>query len=209
LGRTIDLAEDIASDDQRLHLVLHPDAVALRISCIQSIDHDLTRLEKTNSHVEWIEQVKHAGTTPGERLTSDTPTSMSDGGEALEVLRRRQSDVHSEAGRIMTEWEADRSDDYAALLGSLVHSTRVTRDSPLHFGGLRTLTSRQSEFALGYRTMSSWLVHRLHVYLSRVDLSVALDRVNQEYARIDGRSARRERVSSPAPSCRGMADLGH
>jgi hypothetical protein len=208
LGRTIDLAEDIASDDERLHLVLRPDAVALHISCIQSIYHDLERLEKTNSHVEWIERVVH--------------------GEALEELRRRQADVHSEARRIMTEWGADHSDDYAALLGSLVHSTHdpvvstpgvdalpsppsnpPTRDSPLHFGGLRTVKSRQSEFALGYRTMSSWLVHRLHVYLSRTDLSAALDRVNQEYARIDGRSARREHVSAPASSCRRMAELGH
>jgi hypothetical protein len=172
LSRTIDLAEDIASDDRRLHLVLH----------LQSADDDLKRLEKTNSHVDWIE--------------------WSGLDEALDVLRGRLADAFGEAGRIMTERGADRSDDYAALLDSLVRSPGGSR-------GPGTIRCRQNEFALGYRTMRSWLVHRLHVYLSRIDLSAALDRVSQEYDRIERMEPRRDGAESSRPSLSGMAALGH
>jgi hypothetical protein len=176
LGRVIDLAEDIESDDERLYLVLRPDGWN------QPAD-DLTRLEKTNSRVEWIEC----------------------------------ADVSCEAQRIMTERWADRSDDYAALLDSLVRSTagsparsnRLAEELTSSLGGPCTIESRQDEFALGYRTMRSWLANRLQAYLSAIDLSTALDRVDEEYDRVDRTEPRRAGTRSARTSCNGMAALGH
>ncbi|HXR54170.1 MAG TPA: patatin-like phospholipase family protein [Acidimicrobiales bacterium] len=85
LGRTIDLAQGIGSDDERLYLLIHPDPAfptsspstvwggdapqppwvragthAFSISRSQSIYEDLLRLEKTNSRLEWIKKVAPA-----------------------------------------------------------------------------------------------------------------------------------------------------
>jgi hypothetical protein len=85
LGRTIDLAQEVASDDQRLFLLIHPDPAfpmsppspvwggdaplppwartgthAFSIGRDQSIYEDLLRLEKTNSRLEWIGTVAPA-----------------------------------------------------------------------------------------------------------------------------------------------------
>jgi predicted acylesterase/phospholipase RssA len=85
LGRTIDLAQDIASDDDRLYVLIHPGGAppaptpssvwggdapeppwvragthAVGIGRNQSIYEDLRRLEKTNSRLEWIETVAPA-----------------------------------------------------------------------------------------------------------------------------------------------------
>lgn len=227
LGRTIDLAESIGSDDERLYLLIHPDpalfstrhsdvrcggapgprsvrtgAFAVRISRLQSFYDDLGRLERTNGHGEWIEEV----------------ASISAVGDTLAVLRRRQADALCEARRIMTERESDRSDDYAALLRSLVHSagrgegcsngTRPMRhavESPGHF---YDITSREHDFALGYRTMTTWLEARLGLYLPRVDLSAALGRIDQEYGRIEPQGLALE-GPQPFPSLGEMAALGH
>jgi hypothetical protein len=187
LARTIDLAEDIASDDERLYLVVDPDAT--RPSIRPSVYDDLTRLESARSRIEWMERV--------------VPTVSV---EALDVLRC-QGDVVAEARRIMTERQADRSNDYATLLDSLVQSAH----NPENSGSSRpdTVESRQEEFGLGYRTMSSWLEHRLHVYLTQIDLSPMFDRLNQESGRLGGRSSPGEELASSAQSLRGMAALGH
>ena len=177
LGRVIDLAEDIESDDERLYLVLRTDGWN------QPADDDLRRLEKTNSHLEWVEC----------------------------------ADVSCEAQRIMTERWADRSDDYAALLDSLVRSTagsgarsnRLAEELTSSLGGPCTIGSRQDEFALGYRTMRSWLANRLQAYLSAVDLSTALDRVDEEYDRVDRTEPGRAGARSARASSNGMAALGH
>jgi len=184
LARTIDLAEDIASDDERLYLVVDPDATLPSIR--PSVYDDLTRLERARSRVEWMERVVAAVSV-----------------EALDVLHC-QGDVVAEARRIMTEREADRSDDYATLLDSLVQSTH----NPENPGSARpdTLESRQDEFGLGYRTMSSWLEHRLHVYLTPIDLSPVFNRLSRESERIGGRTSG---LGSSAQSFRGMATLGH
>jgi hypothetical protein len=184
LGRTIDLVEDIASDDQRLYLVVDPDPTLPSLTA--SVYDDLTRLERAGAHIEWIEQ---AG-----------------GARALDVLRR-QGDVVAEARRIMTERGADRSDDYAALLEELVHSAP-------HPGNQRderhcTVESRQTQFGQGYRTMTSWLERRLPASLPRLDLSIVLDRVNREYEQLDERSFPPETPSWSAQSFSGMAALGH
>jgi len=82
LGRTIDLAQGIASDDERLYLLIHPDpgvptptgpspwsgdtqqpawvrtgTHSFSISRAQSIYEDLKRLQKMNSRLQWIEKV--------------------------------------------------------------------------------------------------------------------------------------------------------
>ncbi len=88
LGRTIDLAQEVGSDDKRLYLLIHPDPAfptstpspvwggdaplppwvrtgthAFSISRSQSIYEDLLRLEKTNSRLEWIGTVAPAVTS--------------------------------------------------------------------------------------------------------------------------------------------------
>jgi hypothetical protein len=201
LTRAIDLAEDIASSDQRLHLVLHSDPAPPSIT--PSLYDDLRRVETARAQIEWMERAAPAvGTVPEEPM-SDTAQSMG----AIDVLLRRQADVVSEARRIMTEREADRSDDYAALLDSVVQLAQ--RPENLRSAELCTVESRQNEFALGYRTMSSWLVHRLPAYLSRQDLSPVFDRINQEYERIEPTGSFGEGTGPPVRSFRGMATLGH
>jgi hypothetical protein len=187
LGRTIDLTEDIASDDERLHLVIEPDPEVPSIK--RSFHDDLTRLERTRSHIEWIERVGHA---------------VDDG--AFEVPGD-QGDVVSEARRIMTEREADRSDDYAALLDSLVRSTLDS--GRRHRGQPCTIESRQDEFRLGFRTMRSWLEQRLPAYLPRRDLSTVFDQINQEDDRIGRQAPPGEGRRSSTQSFSGMAALGH
>ena len=122
-----------------------------------------------------------------------------------------------DARRILTERDADRSGDYAALLDSLVRSTagsparsnRLAEELTSSLGGPCTIGSRQDEFALGYRTMRSWLANRLQAYLSAIDLSTALDRVDEEYDRVDRTEPRRAGTRSARTSCNGMAALGH
>jgi hypothetical protein len=85
LGRTIDLAQGVDSDDERLYLLVHPDPSfpastpspvwggdaplppwvrtgthAFSISRSQSIYQDLKRLQKTNSYLEWVKDVAPA-----------------------------------------------------------------------------------------------------------------------------------------------------
>ena len=82
LGRAIDLASDIASDDDRVYLLIHPDPGApsadmakvfggdaptppwvrtathtLSMTSAQSIYDDLRTLEKTNSHLAWVRTI--------------------------------------------------------------------------------------------------------------------------------------------------------
>jgi hypothetical protein len=82
LGRTIDLAQDIGSDDRRLFLLIHPDPSfppttpstvwggdaplppwvrtathVLSMGNAQSIYEDLKQLQKTNSRLQWIDTV--------------------------------------------------------------------------------------------------------------------------------------------------------
>lgn len=85
LGRTIDLAQSIASDDERVYLLIHADSASptpmpsavwggdapqppwvrtgahtFNIGRAQSIYQDLDRLEKINSRLEWIKTVAPA-----------------------------------------------------------------------------------------------------------------------------------------------------
>jgi hypothetical protein len=175
LGRTIDLTEDIASQDERLHLVLDPEPT--RLSRGSSACDDLARLEKSRTRFEWMERTLPA------------------------------TDVVTEARRIMGEREADRSDDYAALLDSLC---RVTHNPGTICNGLsHTVESRQDEFLLGYRTVCAWLERRLHLYLSPTEAQAVFDRINTASGRIDRKSSRGEGARSSTQSCNRMAALGH
>ena len=85
LGRTIDLAQSVGSDDDRVFLLIHPDPAAttvtpspawtgdspqpswlhagtraFSIGRIQTIFEDLKRLEKTNSYLEWAKAIPAA-----------------------------------------------------------------------------------------------------------------------------------------------------
>jgi predicted acylesterase/phospholipase RssA len=85
LGRTIDLAQSVGSDDDRVFLLIHPDPVAttdtpsptwtgnspqpswlhagtraFAIGRTQTIFEDLKRLEKTNSYLEWTKAIPAA-----------------------------------------------------------------------------------------------------------------------------------------------------
>ncbi len=85
LGRTIDLAQSIGSDDDRLFLLIHPDPAAttdvpsptwtgdspepswlhagtraFTIGRTQTVFEDLKRLEKTNSYLEWTKAIPAA-----------------------------------------------------------------------------------------------------------------------------------------------------
>ncbi len=85
LGRTIDLAQGVGGDDERLYLLIHPDPAfpastpskvwggdaplppwvrtgthAFSVTRSQSIYEDLKRLQKTNSRLEWIQKIAPA-----------------------------------------------------------------------------------------------------------------------------------------------------
>jgi hypothetical protein len=109
-----------------------------------------------------------------------------------------QTDAYSAAHRIMAERQADQSDDYAALLGSLIDPTdapqRTSQMSVEIISHPGDSTHSRNDFALGYRTMTDWLAQRLHRYLPRVDLSPALERVNEQYERIQRKDPRCESV---------------
>lgn len=85
LGRTIDVARSVGSDDDRVFLLIHPDPAAttvtpspvwtgdspqpswlhagtraFSIGRIQTIFEDLKRLQKTNSYLEWVKAIPAA-----------------------------------------------------------------------------------------------------------------------------------------------------
>ena len=249
LGRTIDLAEDIGSDDDRLYLLIHPDpafpssnpspvwggdaplppwlrtgAHAFSISRSQSIYEDLKRLEKTNSHLEWIQRVAPAvasgvteavsraelSATQADQLRESLLSAVS---TALESVREEQTLISSMANRAPRQREAVAEDDLDSALDDLVRAASGLEDkrpisvevvSPtvdpsvqaapaeqlagaflFHFGGFLDLKFRQSDFALGFRNMAYWLDHDLESYLPTVDLSPAIQQVNDAYTQLD------------------------
>jgi predicted acylesterase/phospholipase RssA len=97
LGRTIDLAQQVGSDDDRLYLLIHPNAIpptlsptwagsapeppwvrtgihALGIGRSQTVYEDLKRLQKTNSRLEGSTRW-HRPSSPGSIRASQTPGS--------------------------------------------------------------------------------------------------------------------------------------
>jgi hypothetical protein len=110
------------------------------------------------------------------------------------------SDTRPAATRIMAERQADQSDDYAALLRSLVEPTDDTQQRgetnveviPRSAGWLASAPA--SDFAVGYRAMTDWLGYHLNRHLPRVDLSPALERVNEQYGRIEEKDVHCEGV---------------
>jgi hypothetical protein len=114
LGRTIDLVQDIESDDERLYLLIHPEpgvpsstpsnvwggdapqppwvrtgTHVLSISRNQSIYEDLKRLQKTNSYVEWIGTIKSA-------VLSGVETGINDAGLSEEQAGRLRASLTAE-----------------------------------------------------------------------------------------------------------------
>jgi hypothetical protein len=221
LNRAIDLAENVASEDERLYLAINPDPAFPSRSLSDkwgdeapSIYEALERLEEMGAHFE----------RPGTALD-----------DALEAARRRQTDIESVAGRILAERQADHSDDYASLLAAVVQSPRrpARRQVPVevispsidpsvadppsrqlvgaffsHFGGHFDIALRQSDFCLGYRNMGYWLEHRLNSYLPYFDLSAALATVEREYDGIRWNGGRPGNARFSAPSFRAEAELG-
>ena len=206
LSRAIDLAEDIGSDDERLYLLIDPGTTMAELgrgNCsttpLLSVPEDLLRLERTRAHVEWVEDAAaslHDGAVawnsdapPPGQLHHDLTAAV--GADITPLLSDRQCDPSSVARRILTEREADRSADYAALLDEMIRSV----GGPERKGGYAAnglappvepadVWMRPDEFALGYRAATSWLEHRLRHYLPRVGLAAAWDRVDHEYGRI-------------------------
>jgi predicted acylesterase/phospholipase RssA len=246
LGRTIDLAQEIASADERLYLLIHPNSTpptpspvwtgdapeppwvrtathSIGISRNQSIYDDLKRLEKTNSRLEWVDRVAPAvvsGVDAGIRqanlsdgqadlLRSSLRTALVD---ALAQVRGGQERVSQLAQREPAQRQGDDAVHWVEILDTLIHAAsglegrqpvRVEVISPsvdpsvreppsaqlagaflFHFGGFFDIKFRQSDFALGYRNATYWMTHCLGSYLPGIDLSAALEEVNQRYTEL-------------------------
>ena len=121
LGRTIDLAQDIASDDERLYLLIHPDpgaptpsgtsiwsgdtplpawirtgTHAFSVSRAQSIYEDMKRLQKVNSRLQWIERV-------GPAIEAGLDAAIAEGGLTSEQASALRSSVTTAALEAMRE----------------------------------------------------------------------------------------------------------
>jgi hypothetical protein len=219
LNRTIELADGIASDDERLYLVINPDPAFPARSLSNDWGADAQR-----------PQVARAGAFAIDM--HDAPSIY----EELERVRganaQLEETIAGAASRILVEREADHSDDYASLLASVVQSAGATRQVPVevispaidptvadppsqqlagaflnHFGGLFDISLRQSDFCLGYRNMGYWLEHRLNSYLPYLDVSVALESVEREYERIGWSQCCQGDAQFAAPSFRTGTEL--
>jgi predicted acylesterase/phospholipase RssA len=245
LGRTIDLAQQVGSDDDRLYLLIHPNAIpptpsptwagsapeppwvrtaihSVGIGRSQTIYEDLKRLEKTNSRLEWVDSVApavlagidsgigDAGLSDAQAaLVRDNLTAALTG--AIDKVRESQVHVATAAKRTPAEHQPGPSDDWSALLDTLVHaasglegrdSVKVEVVSPavderidpqtkplagsffFHFGGFFDIKFRQSDFAHGYRDMRAWMTRDLGGYLAGVDISAALEEVDRRYVQL-------------------------
>ena len=214
---------------------LHTAMRALSISQSQSIYDDLKRLEKTNSHIRWTQEIPRvltsglddamalAGLSDDQRdvlrgaLVGRLQTSLEgirDDQERIRGLRLRHLDSATEA---RAESAADRDgeppSDLEALLSALIAEATglngkdvatVEVVSPalgaqpgtssasllagaflFHFGGFIDVRFRQSDFALGYRNMQTWLSQKLAAYLDAADgLPAALDQVQRRYVEL-------------------------
>jgi hypothetical protein len=111
LGRTIDLAGEIGSDDDRLYLLIHADPAwpgatpsptwggdapeppwvrtgthSFSISRSQSIYDDLRRLEQTNAHLGWMKTIAPA-------LGSGVDAAIADGGLSADQAQRLRASL--------------------------------------------------------------------------------------------------------------------
>ncbi len=156
LGRTIDLAQGIESDDERVYVLIHPDPAfpaptpspvwggdaplppwvrtgthSFSMSRSQSIYQDLKRLQKTNSHLEWVKFVAPAvckgideGISAAE-LSDDQAAAVRDAviasvGSALRQVRDGQANVTSQANRAPKNPPSVDSGDCESVLDALV-----------------------------------------------------------------------------------------
>ncbi len=126
LNRAIDLAENVASDDERLYVVVTPDPAfpTRSLSDTWSDDTLVRPVARAGTHdicgaqpsiYEALEQLEETGSQ-----VAQIGSALAD---ALEAVQRRQANVESAARRILAEREADHSDDYASLLESVVQSS--------------------------------------------------------------------------------------
>jgi hypothetical protein len=147
LNRTIELADDIGSDDERLYLVINPDpafptrslsndwgadakpphgAFDFAMRNAPSIYEELERAHGTSAQLELIGTPVAA--VDAARTRCDLNAALV---EAQEAVRRRQETIAGAASRILAEREAGHSDDYASLLAAVVHSDGARRQVPV------------------------------------------------------------------------------
>lgn len=147
LSRTIELADAIGSDDERLYLVIHPDpafptrslsndwgadampphgAFDFAMHDAPSIYEELERAHGTRAQLEWTGTPVPA--VDAARTHRDLNAAL---GEAQEAVRHRQETIDGAASRILAEREAGHSDDYASLLAAVVQSDGARRQVPV------------------------------------------------------------------------------
>jgi predicted acylesterase/phospholipase RssA len=128
LGRTIDLAQSIGSDDDRLFLLIHPDPSfppsspspvwggdaplppwvrtathVLSMESAQSIYEDLKTLQKTNSRLQWIDKIASA-------VCCGLETGLAGAGVADAVADRIRGAVTSSIGAALGEVRQGQAD---------------------------------------------------------------------------------------------------
>lgn len=212
IGRAIEMANELDSDGEgeRLHLLIHPHpsappgggawadrgnpptwahtlARAFHIQTTQSMYEDLKRMEKTNSRLQWRDQLVAALlegirsiTDPGavESIRRRLRTLLESFLDDEDVLRSQET---REPVRVMVADDTTIDDLVRAVvdrIGGLVDRRPVAVEviSPLlllqpgetvedvlagefllHFGGFFSRDLRMSDFVLGYRSILKWM----------------------------------------------------
>jgi hypothetical protein len=129
LDRTINVAEWIGSDEERLYLVINPDPAFPTRSLRSTFSGDASpaTLTRARTHLSDIghsslicEQLTRLEETSSELDVIETIEGAVDSGRG----EGHRVDIESVASRIIGERESDFSVDYARLLGSLVDPVR-------------------------------------------------------------------------------------
>ncbi|MGH8995112.1 MAG: patatin-like phospholipase family protein [Acidimicrobiales bacterium] len=178
LGRSIDDAQAITTDDRRLFLLVHPNQAqpttqpppvwggdkpqpgwlrtlthAFSMNHAQTIFGDIQRVEQVNARLAAIEAA----------FPDPATQARVRGACGLGDKQRLEVEVVS---------------PLLGPNGSVPPSEQLAGAFLFHFGGFFDIAYRQSDFVLGYRNMAEWLRTRLSTYLPGVDAGAALERVD-------------------------------
>jgi Patatin-like phospholipase len=182
LGRSIDDAQAIATNDRRLFLLVHPNPTppTAQPPAVWGGDEPQPSWLKTLTHAF---SMNHAQTIFGDLQRIEQINARLAAVEAAFPDPATQARVLEACG--LTDKQRLDVEVVSPLLGpdqSVPPAQQLAGSFLFHFGGFFDVTYRQSDFVLGYRNMAQWLRTRLPAYVPGVDPTPAFQAVD---ARLD------------------------
>jgi predicted acylesterase/phospholipase RssA len=182
LGRSIDDAQAITTDDRRLFLLVHPNSAqpTTQPPPVWGGDEPQPGWLKTLTHAF---SMNHAQTIFGDIQRIEQVNARLAAIEAAFPDPAIQARVRAACG--LGDKQRLEVEVVSPLLGpngSVPPSEQLAGAFLFHFGGFFDISYRQSDFVLGYRNMAEWLRTRLPTFLPEVDPAVAIEAVD---ARLD------------------------